>query len=358
MGRGQQRRRGLPLPARSRSCTRRPSTPAPRCARCWPSSPTAVVAVEERGGRLPRQPALPRRRATGDMTVTDVEDLVAEPVSPGDHPRPRGHRRGLRRARRAAWASRAPTTSSAGRPGSTWPRPGSTRPPGLAYVCERARRRRRRRAGHRRRPQRHRDAARGPAAGWRWARRVQPVLDAADAVTGTVDEDGAAVELERWFRDVPPVSLPASSRTERLALPLWSRRRRGRMRAGRRRPGWHADFPRQRRPSTPPRCGTTATRGARARSCAARRCSARSASSARPSRRRRRRRDRGRLRPGRPGPRLGLRHRGAARPAGLHRRRGRAGPGQRAAGQPGQHPGAGRGAASPSCAAPTRRASW
>jgi hydroxymethylpyrimidine pyrophosphatase-like HAD family hydrolase len=38
-------------------------------------------------------------------------------------------------------------------------------------------------------------AGRGVAMG----QAVQPVIDAADAVTGTVGEDGAATELSRWF---------------------------------------------------------------------------------------------------------------------------------------------------------------
>lgn len=41
------------------------------------------------------------------------------------------------------------------------------------------------------------------------------------------------------------MSLPALVRTERLALPLWSRVEVDAIRAGRRLPGWHADFPRE-----------------------------------------------------------------------------------------------------------------
>ena len=68
----------------------------------------------------------------------------------------------------------------------------------------------------------------GPAAGWRWARPSQEVHDAADATTETVYDDGAAVELRRWFRDGPggppqpkgPMSLPETVATERLDLRL------------------------------------------------------------------------------------------------------------------------------------------
>ena len=174
-------------------------------------------------------------------------------------------------------ACTAPTTSSAGRPGSTSHR-GRPKASGLEYVARTSRRRGRRRARHRRRPQRHRDAALG-----RPRRRdgpgVDEVHDAADAITETVYDDGAAVELRRWFptagsaarsrepaRDVSP----RARLTLRLITPEDAA---GRCSRGRRRVSWHHDYPARattgtRRAAREGRATRDACPGPRGTSCA------------------------------------------------------------------------------------------
>ena len=187
---------------RSRSCTRRPSTPGPAVEAILREHPTALVAVEERGvgyrvnrpfpaGELVRRDGHHRRRRPGRRAR-----------QPGDHPRPRRDRRGL-------------------------PRPGQPARP--------ARHRLRRRLDRLARPRSRRghqgrrgsptsptelgvDAADVLAIGdgrndiemLQWAGRgvamgqaVEEVIAAADDVTGTVYEDGAATEIAlvpRWLR--------------------------------------------------------------------------------------------------------------------------------------------------------------
>ena len=136
------------------------------------------------------------------MIITEVEDLRRRAGQPGDHPRPRRHRRGLRRAGRRGSGCTAPTTSSAGPPGSTSRRSGSPRRRGLAHVAA----------------QLGVDAADVLAIGdgrndiemLRWAGRGVAMGQAVEEVTrrpttspATVYDDGAATELARWFRVTP-----------------------------------------------------------------------------------------------------------------------------------------------------------
>ena len=237
---------------RSRSCTRRPSTPGAAVAAVLEHHPNALVAVEERGRRATGSTGTsPTGELSGEMTLTDVEELVAGAGQPGDHPRPRRHRRGLRRARPPSSACTAPTTSSAGPPGSTSRRSGSPRPPASRCVADAARPRRRRRAGDRRRPQRHRDAplgrprgGHGPGGrgGARRRRRRRPRASSTTAPPSSSTAGSASsgapgdrLPADRWppsgcgCRCGPPRSAPTCV-------------------AGRHRPHWHPDYPRAGRP--------------------------------------------------------------------------------------------------------------
>ena len=122
--------------------------------------PGVLVAVEERGVGYRVNRPFPAGELSGDMVITDVADLVARARQPGDHPRPRLDRRGLRRPGRPA----RPARHRLRRRLDGLARPRARR--GQQGVRARARRRaargrRGRRARHRRRPQRHRDAAVG-----------------------------------------------------------------------------------------------------------------------------------------------------------------------------------------------------
>ena len=160
--------------------------------------PTALVAVEERGVGYRVSKEFPVGELSGEMIVTDVEDIVAGPVSRVIIRDPAGDRRRLRRAWRAdlglhgtdyvvgwtAWLDLAPV--------------GVTKASGLEYVVD----------------QLGVTAADALAIGdgrndiemLAWAGRgvamgqaVQSVIDAADDVTDIVSEDGAATEIGRWF---------------------------------------------------------------------------------------------------------------------------------------------------------------
>lgn len=160
--------------------------------------PTALVAVEERGIGYRVSKAFPFGELSGDMIVTDVDDLVAGPVSrviirdpdaTADDFVELAYRLGLEGTDYVvgwtAWLDLAAA--------------GVNKASGLQYVADAL----------------GLTAADALAIGdgrndiemLQWAGRgvamgqaVQPVIDAADAVTGGVGEDGAAVELARWFR--------------------------------------------------------------------------------------------------------------------------------------------------------------
>ena len=125
---------------------------------------------------------------------------------------------------------------------------GVSKASGLQHVADALGLGRRRRARDRRRPQRPRDA--------RWARRgvamgqaVEEVLDGRRRVTGSVYEDGVAVELDRWFGASarPPRDEPPPMVTTRAAAAAAVDRRRDAPTSW---PGgtgahWHPDYPRQ-----------------------------------------------------------------------------------------------------------------
>ncbi len=159
--------------------------------------PTALVAVEERGVGYRLNCHFPPGELSGEMIISDVEEMVAEPVSrviirdPGASVEEFvaiGEELGLHETDYVvgwtAWIDLAPV--------------GVSKASGLEHVC--------RELGV--------DAEDVLAIGdgrndlemLAWAGRgvamgqaVEEVRDAADAVTGSVYDDGAAVEIERWF---------------------------------------------------------------------------------------------------------------------------------------------------------------
>ena len=159
--------------------------------------PAARVAIEDRGNGYHVSKPFPDGELTGRMTVTEIDDLVAEPVSrviirdpeaSADDFVELGARLGLHGTDYVvgwtAWLDLTPV--------------GVSKASGLDHVCD----------------QLGLGAADVLAIGdgrndiemLTWAARgvsmgqaVQPVHDAADATTAHVDDDGAAVELERWF---------------------------------------------------------------------------------------------------------------------------------------------------------------
>jgi HAD superfamily hydrolase (TIGR01484 family) len=163
--------------------------------------PEALVAVEERGVGYRVSRPFPEGELSGEMIQTDVEDIVAGPVSRVIIRDPTASaedfvamaaRLGLHGTDYVvgwtAWLDLAPV--------------GVSKASGLEYV-----------AGHlglsstdvlaigdgRNDVEMLRWAARGVAMG----QAVEEVHEAADATTETVYDDGAAVELRRWFPDGP-----------------------------------------------------------------------------------------------------------------------------------------------------------
>lgn len=161
--------------------------------------PNAIVAVEERGVGYRVSRAFPEGELSGDMIVTEVEDLLAHDVSrviirdpdaTADEFVALAEELGLHGTNYVvgwtAWLDLAPV--------------GVSKASGLAHVA--------RELGI--------DAADALAVGdgrndlemFEWAGRsvamgqaIQEVIDAADDVTGSVYDDGLATELSRWFGD-------------------------------------------------------------------------------------------------------------------------------------------------------------
>ncbi|GAB2776416.1 HAD family hydrolase [Nocardioides salsibiostraticola] len=159
--------------------------------------PEALVAVEERGVGYRLNRPFPDGELTGDMIVTDVEELVADPVSrviirdpnsSADEFVAVAEELGLHGTSYVvgwtAWLDLAPV--------------GVSKASGLEHVAARL----------------GVDAADVLAIGdgrndlemFEWAglsvamgQAIEQVLEAADAVTDSVYDDGAAVEIERWF---------------------------------------------------------------------------------------------------------------------------------------------------------------
>ena len=156
--------------------------------------PDALVAVEERGVGYRVNRHFPEGELSGEMILTDLDDIVGPPGQPCDHPRPRRHAPTTSSSSPTPWACTPSATSSAGPPGSTSRRRACTRPPGLQHVADEL----------------GVDASDVLAIGdgrndiemLRWAGRgvamgqaVEEVREVADFVTDTVYDDGAAVEL-------------------------------------------------------------------------------------------------------------------------------------------------------------------
>ena len=319
--------------------------------------PEALVAVEERGVGYRVNRPFPDGELSGDMIETELHEIIGEPVSrviirdptaSADDFVAMAARLGLHGTDYVvgwtAWLDLSPV--------------GVSKASGLEYVA--------RHLGLSAEDTLAIGDGRNDIEMLRWAGRgvamgqaVQEVHDAADATAETVYDDGAAVELRRWFFHEPAGDgrLRAAA-----AAPDHPEDAQG-MLAGRRRVSWHPDYP-VRTTRTPPRWSRTATptpRGDHDTSSAAATgsWSARSASSGprRPGSRRACR-DRGRLRAGRGGPRARCRDRGAHGPARAHRPGRRTRPGERARPRTAPACGCSPSAASPSCAARPRTASW
>jgi Cof subfamily protein (haloacid dehalogenase superfamily) len=170
---------------------------APAVAAVLERHPNALVAVEERGVGYRVTKEFPDGELSGQMILTQVDDLVAAPVSRVIIRDPEATAEDFVALAKelglhgtdyvvgwTAWLDLAPV--------------GVSKASGLAYVAE----------------QLGVDAADVLAIGdgrndiemLQWAGRgvamgqaVQQVQDAADAVTGTVADDGAAAELARYF---------------------------------------------------------------------------------------------------------------------------------------------------------------
>ena len=159
--------------------------------------PTALVAVEERGVGYRVTKEFPVGELSGEMIITDVDDLVATPVSrviirdpdaTADDFVALASELGLHGTDYVvgwtAWLDLAPM--------------GVSKASGLAHVAEQL--------GVDRADVLAIGDGRNDIEMLTWAGRgvamgqaVQEVRDAADHVTAPVDEDGAAIELDRWF---------------------------------------------------------------------------------------------------------------------------------------------------------------
>ena len=168
-------------------------------------------------GRLPRQPAVPRRRAVRGDGHHRGRRPRGRARQPCHHPRPRLHRRGRPSSSSPPGsACTAPTTSWAGPPGCDLAPVGVNKASGVAHAAAAL----------------GVDTADVLAIGdgrndiemLQWAGRgvamgqaVEEVIAAADAVTGTVYDDGAATELSRWFPPPDPGTAELPLRDGRVA---------------------------------------------------------------------------------------------------------------------------------------------
>ena len=176
--------------------------------------PTALVAIEERGVGYRVNSHFPEGELSGDMILTDVEELIAaevsrviirDPDATADEFVAMAGELGLHGTSYVvgwtAWLDLAPV--------------GVSKASGLEYVAQ----------------QLGLSAADALAVGdgrndlemFAWAHRsvamgqaIEQVRAAADAVTGSVYDDGLATELDRWFRDglSTPTSSPGLGETE------------------------------------------------------------------------------------------------------------------------------------------------
>lgn len=159
--------------------------------------PNALVAVEERGVGYRVSSHFPDGELSGDMIVTDVEELVAGPVSrviirdpdsTADEFVALAEDLGLHGTNYVvgwtAWLDLAPV--------------GVSKASGLEFVC--------RELGLSADDVLAVGDGRNDIEMLQWARRgvamgqaIQVVIDVADDVTASVFEDGAAIEISRWF---------------------------------------------------------------------------------------------------------------------------------------------------------------
>jgi len=159
--------------------------------------PSALVAVEERGVGYRVSKEFPVGELSGEMILTEVEDLVAGPVSRVIIRDPQATADDFVRLAEdlglhgtdyvvgwTAWLDLAPV--------------GVTKASGLQYVVERL--------GFTAADTLAIGDGRNDIEMLQWAGRgvamgqaVQAVIDAADDVTDVVSEDGAATEIGRWF---------------------------------------------------------------------------------------------------------------------------------------------------------------
>jgi Cof subfamily protein (haloacid dehalogenase superfamily) len=159
--------------------------------------PEALVAVEERGVGYRLNRHFPEGELSGDMIVTDVDAMIAEPVS-----------RVIIRDPKATAEDFVATAERLGLHGTNYvvgwtawldlSPVGVHKASGLAVVCERL--------GVDRTDVLAIGDGRNDIEMLRWAGRgvamgqsVDEVKAAADDVTASVHDDGAAVELDRWF---------------------------------------------------------------------------------------------------------------------------------------------------------------
>lgn len=174
--------------------------------------PDALVAVEERGVGYRVNARFPDGELTGDMIVTELDDLLAEEVSRVIIRDPQSTAEefvalvedlGLHGTNYVvgwtAWLDLAPV--------------GVSKASGLDHVA--------RALGLSAEDALAVGDGRNDLEMFAWARRgvamgqaVQPVLDAADDVTGSVYDDGLATELDRWF---PPAGAAGPDGEERSA---------------------------------------------------------------------------------------------------------------------------------------------
>ena len=159
--------------------------------------PTALVAVEERGVGYRVNSHFPDGELSGDMIVTEIDELLAaevsrviirDPESTADEFVALAGELGLQGTNYVvgwtAWLDLAPV--------------GVSKASGLAYVAKEL--------GISADETLALGDGRNDVEMFEWARRgvamgqaIEEVLAKADAVTGTVYEDGVATELDRWF---------------------------------------------------------------------------------------------------------------------------------------------------------------
>ena len=177
---------------------RSPSTPRQVVRMLLEHVPQALVAVEEIGIGYRVNRHFPDGEITGEMTVAVDRRAGRRAGHPGRHPRPARQRAGLRRARREGRAARHQLLHRVD--GLARPRPGggvqglrpgarSAERLGVAAADVLA-------IGDGRNDvEMLQWAGRGVAMG----QAPLEVQEAADFVTATVEDDGAAMELDRWF---------------------------------------------------------------------------------------------------------------------------------------------------------------